>query len=71
MRQHVFGRVGTLDNETPIAELRFELVVDLGTIFYPPLVPDILEVIHIETAFPVGEDASQIQQVKNEYDLEQ
>lgn len=70
-RQHVFGRVGTLDNETPVAELRFELIVDLGIIFYPPLVPDMLEVIHIETVFPADGDASQVQQVKNEYDMEQ
>lgn len=70
-RQHVFGRVGTLDNETPIAELRYELVIDLGIIYYPPLVPDVLEVIHMETSFPPGEDASQVQQVKTEYDMEQ
>lgn len=70
-RQHVFGRVGTLDNETPIAELRYTLVVDLGVIFYEPVVPDILEVIHLETVFPIDGDASKVQQVKVEYDLEQ
>ena len=70
-RQHVFGRVGTLDNETPIAELRFELVVDLGIIYYPPNVPDTLEVIHLETRYPAGSDPAEIQQVTSEYDLEQ
>ncbi len=69
--QNFFGRVGTLDNETPIAELRYELDVDLGTITYEPLVPDTLEVIHVETAFPLDGDTSQVQQVKVEYDLEQ
>jgi len=70
-RQHVFGRVGTLDNETPVAELRFELTCDLGIIYYEPLVPDVLEVIHLETIFPIDGDASKVQQVKVEYDLEQ
>jgi hypothetical protein len=70
-RQHVFGRIGTLDNETPIAELRYELVVDLGVITYPPNVPDILEVIHLETRYPAGSDPTIIQQVKSEYDIEQ
>ena len=72
-RTHVFGNAG-LDNETPIAELRWELVCDLGTITYPPVVMDDLEVIHVETAFPVGgtqaeQDATQ--QVVTEYDLHQ
>jgi len=69
-RQHFFGSVG-LDNETPIAELRYELVADLGTITYPPIVEDDLEVIHEETIFPIDGDASQVQQVKLEYDLEE
>ena len=70
-RQHVFGRVGTLDNETPVAELRYELTCDLGIIFYESVVPDVLEVIHVETAFPIDGDASKVQQVKVEYDMEQ
>ena len=69
-RMHAFGSVG-LDNETPIAELRFELTCDLGIIYYPPQLPDILEVIHVETIFPIGGDASIVQQVKVEYDVDQ
>lgn len=73
VRTHVFGATG-LDNETPIAELRWELVCDLGVITYPPIVMDDLEVIHVTTAFPAGgtqaeQDATQ--QVVAEYDLEQ
>src|SRR6266699_3389379 len=59
-RQHVFGSVG-LDNETPIAELRFELTCDLGTISYTPFTEDDLEVIHLETVFPIDGDASKVQ----------
>jgi hypothetical protein len=73
-RQHVFGHVGVSDQETPIAELRFELVCDLGVILYEPLVSDPLEVIHTETSFPIAGTADEkaaIQQVKIEYDMEQ
>jgi len=70
LRQHVYGHVGQ-DNQTPIAELRFELTCDLGVIEYPPFTEDDLEVIHWETAFPVDGDPSQVQQVIAEYDLEQ
>lgn len=69
-RMHAFGSVG-LDNETPIVELRFELTCDLGIIYYPPRVEDGLEIIHLETIFPIGGDASQVQQVKVEYDVDQ
>jgi len=69
-RQHNFGSM-LKDNETPIAELRLEIACDLGTITYPPYVPDDLEIIHVETVFPVGGDASRVQQVKTQYDLEQ
>lgn len=53
LRQHVFGSVG-LDNEMPIAELRYELICDLGAITYEPFVPDMLDVIHLETKVPEG-----------------
>ncbi len=69
-RQHNFGNMAK-DNETPIAELRLEISCDLGTITYPPYVPDDLEIIHVETVFPIDGDASRVQQVKVEYDLEQ
>jgi len=66
--QHVYGHVGQ-ENQTPIAELRFELTCDLGVIDYPPFVEDDLEVIHLETVF--GDDPSKTTQVKVEYDMEQ
>lgn len=70
-RQHFFGAMGQ-DNETPISELRFEMTCDLGTITYPPFVPDDLKVIHIKTQYPLGdtqEEIDQRQQVEAEYDL--
>lgn len=70
-RQHVFGATGQ-DNEHPVAELRFELVCDLGTITYPPIVEDDLNVIHVTTAFPAGgtpEEQAAVQQVEAQYDL--
>jgi hypothetical protein len=70
-RQHFFGAMNQ-DNEVPIAELRFELTCDLGTITYPPVVPDDLNVIHIKTQYPGGdtqEDIDRRQQVEAEYDL--
>ena len=69
-RQHVYGHVGQ-DQQTPIAELRYELTCDLGVIDYPPFVEDVLEVIHLETIFPIDGDSSRVQQVKVEYDMEQ
>jgi hypothetical protein len=73
MRQHVFGAMGK-DNETPVAEMRFELTCDLGVIEYPPYVPDDLDVIHVTTSFPSGGTAQQIhdtQQVTSSYDIDQ
>lgn len=69
-RMHAFGSVG-LENETPIAELRFELTCDLGIIYYPPTVPDDLEVIHVKTAYPSIAKKDTSQQVVTEYDIEQ
>lgn len=69
-RMHAFGSVG-LDNETPIAELRFELTCDLGIIYYPPIVTDDLEVIHVKTAYPSIEKKDTSRQVETEYDVDQ
>jgi hypothetical protein len=72
-RQHFFGNASK-DNETPIAELRYELVCDLGAILYPPVVADDLEIIHVKTAFPIdgtGDDKANTLQVQAEYDIEQ
>lgn len=73
-RQHIFGAMGAQDNETPIAELRFELTCDLGTITYPPVVVDDLKVIHVKTQYPGGDTQENIdrrQQVESNYDLPQ
>jgi hypothetical protein len=72
-RTHIFGNTA-LDNETPIAELRWELVCDLGVINYPPLVLDVLDLIHVKTAFPIdgtSQEQADVQQVTVEYDLPQ
>jgi hypothetical protein len=72
LRSHWFGSIGA-DNKTPVAELRFELTVDMGTYYYPPVVPDELDTIHVTTRWPVGGTEGQIQgtqQVQAEYDLE-
>ncbi len=67
-RQHIFGNLGQ-SNETPIAELRMELMVDLGTITFPTIITDDLNVIHVEVDYPYGRD--DVQNVVVEYDLEQ
>ena len=72
-RAHVFGNAGK-DNETPVAELRLELLFDLGVITYPPLVTDDLEIIHVTTAYPGSDTAAEQndrQQITAEYDLDQ
>ena len=71
-RKHNFGT--TLENETPFAELQWELRCDLGVLDYPPLVLDDLDLIHIKTAFPLGgteQEQADVQQVTAEYDLPQ
>lgn len=72
-RTHVFGNAGS-NNETPIAELRWDLVCDLGVIDYPPVVLDDLDLIHVRTGFPLGGTQAEqdaVQQVVSEYDLPQ
>lgn len=72
-RSHQFGSVGA-DNALPIAECRFTLTCDLGTIDFPPVIPDLLETIHVTTQFPSGgtpDEIESIQQVEAEYDLPQ
>jgi len=68
-RTHQFGAIGA-DNATPIAECRFTLTCDLGVVDFPPLVPDELERIHMETRYPnYGVDPAEVQQVVAEYEL--
>lgn len=72
MRRHNFGT--TLDQETPFAELQWELVADLGVIDFPPIVTDDFETLNIKTAFPLGgteEEQEAVQQVEAEYTLPQ
>ncbi len=69
-RQHIFGNTGQ-NNELPIAELRFELICDLGVITYPPQITDDFEILHVETDFPVGGDSDAVEQVVVEYDVQQ
>lgn len=70
-RQHIFGNAGK-DQETPIAELRYEIGCDLGVVTYPPYVPDDLEQIHVKTRWPGGGTEQEIaatQQVESNYDI--
>ena len=68
MRSHQFGCVGA-DNSIPIAECRFTLTIDLGVIDFPPIVPDVLSKVHLETRYPAGSDPAEVQQVEADYDL--
>lgn len=71
-RTHHFGNM-LKDQETPIAELRLQLNVDLGVITHEPQITDDLEVIATRTAWPPGGTAQQIHdtiQVYAVYDLE-
>lgn len=67
-RVHAFGNVG-LNNETPVAELQFILVFDLGTVIWEPIVLDPLEVIHVSTEHSGTDENST--KVISEYDMEQ
>lgn len=69
-RSHQFGSAGA-DNSIPVAELRFTLLCDLGTIDFPPVVTDDLKTVHLRTEYPAGSDPAEVQQVSAEYDLEQ
>lgn len=73
VRTHQFGSVGA-ENEMPIAELRYDLTCDLGTITYPPVVTDDFETLHVETGYPLGgteAERAKVQQVKVEWDIPQ
>jgi len=70
IRQHVFGHISA-NQEIPIAELRWELMCDLGVIDYPPDVPDVLEVINLQTVYPSQDKKDTTRQVHVEYDMDQ
>jgi hypothetical protein len=68
-RTHQFGSVGA-ENEMPVAELRFDLTCDLGTITYDPPVNDWFMTMHVETRYPPGESDG-VQQIVAQYDIPQ
>lgn len=68
-RTHQFGNAGA-DNATPVAELRFTLTCDLGTLDFPPVIEDDFKKFHIETRYPAGSDPAEVQQTTAEWDIE-
>jgi hypothetical protein len=67
-RRHIFGNAG-LNNETPIAELQYEVNCFSRSEWYP-LITDMLDEINVTTAYPPdGRDTTQIQQVNVVYDF--
>jgi hypothetical protein len=68
-RSHQFGNAGA-DNATPVAEMRFTMTCDLGTLDYPPDFPDDLKKVHIETRYPAGSDPAEVQQTVADWDIE-
>ena len=68
-RSHYYGQVGVQNNETPYAEMRADLVCDLGAIEYEPRVEDMLEIIHVETVHPPGDTSNQ--HIISIYDVDQ
>lgn len=72
-RTHQFGNVGSgQDNELPVAELRYDLTVDLGSILYDPPVDDDFITFHVETRYPnqAAADAG-TPQIVAQYDIPQ
>lgn len=70
-RSHQFGSIGQ-DNATPVAELRYDLTVDLGSILYDPPVTDDFITFHVETRYPnqAAADAG-TPQIVAQYDIPQ
>lgn len=69
-RSHQFGAIGQ-DNELPVAELRYDLTVDLGAILFDPPADDDFITFHVETRYPGGKDPTGIQQIVAQYDIPQ
>jgi len=62
-----YAKVG----ETTLFEIRVEMVMEFSS-YFPPVVPDMLETIHIQTQFPDKAHAeSGTQQLERTYDIEQ
>lgn len=68
-RSHQFGSIGQ-DNELPVAELRYDLTVDLGAILFDPPVTDDFITFHVETRYPPGV-SSDVQQIIAQYNIPQ
>lgn len=66
-RQHIFAAAGQ-NNETPYAELQYEMICDLGTETFDPEITDDFEVLHVTVNYPYGSDAPPI---IVEYDVQQ
>jgi hypothetical protein len=67
-RRHVFGNTG-LNNETPFAELQYEVSCFCRSEWYPDIT-DTLDEINVTTAYPPdGRDTTQIQQINAVYDF--
>jgi len=68
-RSHQFGNIGQ-NNELPIAELRYDLTVDLGAILFDPPVTDDFITFHVETRYPPRASEG-VQQIIVQYDIPQ
>jgi hypothetical protein len=60
LRKHVFGNA-QLNNETPIAELQYDVSVSFRT-FWPPIITDDLETIDITTGVKPGDTQDEMDQ---------
>jgi len=70
-RRHVYGQ--STGNEMPIGELQFNLSCMFRT-YWPPIVLDDLDVIHVTTGFPIEGPQSErdkVLQVTSVYDIPQ
>lgn len=66
-RQGQFAKVG----ETTLWEIRLEMTIPYKS-WYPPNVPDMFDLLHIETRYPsIDTDPAEVIQIIREYDLTQ
>lgn len=65
-RQMIYGNVG-INNETPVAELRYEATAQFRTAWSPTITDD-LDLI-VVTAIPGGFDPTQTETIEVQYDL--
>ena len=68
VRRHVFG-TAALNNETPVAELQYDVALFFRT-DWPPIITDMLDEIDISTGIKIGEtqeEMDQRQQITRKY----